>query len=163
MWDSNRTPTRVIEHGVMVPDAVSYTGELERGLVIVNGLRSRGRRLGVDVFERIRQEVPLDLIGMGSEQLDGLGEVRHEHLPAFASHYRFFFNPIRYTSLGLAVCEAMMVGLPVIALATTEMVTVVENGVSGYVDTDIKKLVEATTRHSNSSLFCLKPMTDDND
>ena len=149
MWDSNRTPTRVIEHGVMVPDEVSYTGELERGLVIVNGLRSRGRRLGVDVFERIRQEVPLDLIGMGSEQLDGLGEVRHEHLPAFASHYRFFFNPIRYTSLGLAVCEAMMVGLPVIALATTEMVTVVENGVSGYVDTDIKKLVEATRQLLN--------------
>lgn len=142
MWDSNRTPTSVIEHGVMVPDNVQYTGELERGLVIVNGLRSRGRRLGADVFERVRSCVPLDLIGMGSEQLGGLGELRHEHLPAFASRYRFFFNPIRYTSLGLAVCEAMMVGLPIIGLATTEMVTVVENGVSGYINTDVGKLVE---------------------
>ena len=141
MWDSNRTPTRVIEHGVMVTDGVRYTGELERGLVVVNGLRSRGRRLGVDVFERVRQEIPLDLVGMGAEQLGGLGEVPHDQLPAFASRYRFFFNPIRYTSLGLAVCEAMMVGLPIIGLATTEMVTVVENGVSGYVDTDIEKLI----------------------
>ncbi len=35
----------------------------------------------------------------------------------------------------------MMVGLPIIGLATTEMVTVVENGVSGYVDTDLEKLI----------------------
>lgn len=143
MWDSNRTSTCVIEHGVMVPDGVQCTGELERGLVVVNGLRSRGRRLGADVFERVRSCVPLDLIGMGSEQLGGLGEVRHDQLPAFASRYRFFFNPIRYTSLGLAVCEAMMVGLPIVGLATTEMVTVIENGVSGYVDTDVDMLVEA--------------------
>lgn len=142
MWDSHGIPTRVIEHGVIVPDDIHYTGELERGLVIVNDLRARGRRVGADVFERVRQEVPLDLIGIGSQHLDGLGEVRHEHLAAFASRYRFFFNPIRYTSLGLAVCEAMMAGLPVIGLATTEMVTVVENGVSGYIDTDVGKLVE---------------------
>src|SRR5919109_854826 len=31
MWDSNRTPSRVIEHGVVVPDGGRYTGELERG------------------------------------------------------------------------------------------------------------------------------------
>ena len=146
MWDSNRTPTRVIEHGVMVPSDVRYTGEVAKGLVIVNGLGSRGRRLGLDVFERVRQEVPLDLVGMNSEQLGGLGEVRHDRLPALAARYRFLFNPIRYTSLGLAVCEAMMVGLPVIGLATTEMVTVVENGVSGYVDTDVNKLIEVMRR-----------------
>ena len=140
MWNSNRTPTRVIEHGVIVPENVCYTGELEKGIVVVNGLRSRGRRLGVDIFERVRQEIPLDLIGMGAEKLGGLGEVPHHQLPAFASRYRFFFNPIRYTSLGLAVCEAMMVGLPIIGLATTEMVTVVENG-SGYVDTNVENLI----------------------
>ncbi|MBF2006381.1 MAG: glycosyltransferase family 4 protein [Chlorogloeopsis fritschii C42_A2020_084] len=141
MWDNGFTPTRVIEHGVIVPEGIRYTGELEKGLVVVNGLRSRGRRLGADVFARIRREVPLDLVGMGSEELDGLGEIPHHQLPAFASRYRFFFNPIRYTSLGLAICEAMMVGLPIIGLATTEMVTVVENGVSGYVDTNLENLI----------------------
>ncbi len=150
MWDSNRTPTRVIEHGVMVPSGVRYTGEISRGLVIVNGLKARGRRLGADVFERVRRSVPLDLVGMGSEQLGGLGEVRHDQLAAFASRYRFFFNPIRYTSLGLAVCEAMMIGLPVVGLATTEMVTLIENGVSGYVDTDVEKLVEAMCQLLNN-------------
>jgi glycosyltransferase involved in cell wall biosynthesis len=142
MWDSGRTPTRVIEHGVVVPDGVRYTGEIARGLVVVNGLGRRGRRLGADIFERVRREVPLDLIGMLSEEAGGLGEVTHDRLPAFEARYRFFFNPIRYTSLGLAVCEAMMLGMPVIGLATTEMPTVIENGVSGYVDTNLGALVE---------------------
>ncbi|RPI53202.1 MAG: glycosyltransferase family 1 protein [Chloroflexi bacterium] len=142
MWDSGRTPTRVVEHGVMVPPDVRYSGELERGLVVVNGLAGRGRRLGADIVARVREEVPLDLVGMGSEKAGGLGEVPHDRLPAFEARYRFFFNPIRYTSLGLAVCEAMMIGMPVLGLATTEMVTAVENGVSGYVHTDVRALVE---------------------
>ncbi len=142
MWDSGRTPTRVIEHGVVVPTGARYSGELERGLVVVNGMRWRGRRLGLDLFERLREQVPLDLVGMGSHELGGLGEVPNTELAAFEARYRFFFNPIRYTSLGLAVCEAMMIGMPIIGLATTEMATVVENGVSGYVDTDPGRLVE---------------------
>lgn len=142
MWDSGQTPTRVVEHGVMVPPEVRYSGELERGLVVVNGLAGRGRRLGADVVARVREQVPLDLVGMGSEKAGGLGEVPHDRLPAFEARYRFFFNPIRYTSLGLAVCEAMMIGMPIVGLATTEMVTAVENGVSGYVHTDVRYLVE---------------------
>ncbi len=141
MWDSGRTPTRVIEHGVILPPGAAYSGELARGLVVVNGLRHRGRRLGADLFERVRGEIPLDLAGMQSEELGGLGDVPHDDLPAVASRYRFFFNPIRYTSMGLAVCEAMLLGMPVIGLATTEMATAVENGVSGYVDTDINALI----------------------
>ncbi len=141
MWDSGRTPTRVIEHGVMVPGDVRYTGAIDRGLVVVNHLHRRGRRLGADVFAAVRGEVPLDLVGMGAEELGGRGEIPPPELPAFESRYRFFFNPIRYTSLGLAVCEAMAVGLPIIGLATTEMVTVVEDGVSGYLDTRVERLV----------------------
>ncbi len=141
MWDSNRTPTRVIDHGVIIPKGVAYSGEFERGIVVVNNLRKRGRRLGADVFDRVRRDIPLDLVGMGWQQAGGLGEVPHHELPEFEARYRFFFNPIRYTSLGLAVCEAMMLGMPVLGLATTEMVTAVRNGVSGFVETDVGKLI----------------------
>jgi glycosyltransferase involved in cell wall biosynthesis len=143
MWDSGRTPTRVIEHGVVVPEGLRYTGQLERGIVVVNNLASRGRRVGADVFQRVRARVPLDLAGMGSHELDGLGDVPIARLHELVARYRFLFNPIRYTSLGLAVCEAMMLGVPVVALATTEYATVIENDVSGYVDTDVDRLVEA--------------------
>lgn len=142
MWDSGDTPTRVIEHGVAIPDDVRYSGELARGIVVVNNLASRGRRLGSDVFVEARSRVPLDLVGMGAEELDGLGEVQPHELVRFASRYRFFFNPIRYTSLGLAICESMMAGMPIVGLATTELVTVVENGVSGWIDTRLEPLVE---------------------
>ena len=142
MWDSNRTPTTVINHGVIVPDNVRYSGEHPKGVVVVNNIQKRGRRLGLDVFERIREQVPLDLVGMGAAELGGLGEVPHDALPTFMSKYRFFFNPIRYTSLGLSVCEAMMSGVPILGLATTEMAATVENGKTGYVETDVEKLIE---------------------
>jgi glycosyltransferase involved in cell wall biosynthesis len=141
MWDNDGAPTMVIEHGVLVPDDVGYTGELDRGLVVVNGMNWRGRRVGVDVFERVRKEIPLDLVGMGSEELAGLGDLPPRSLVELECRYRFVFNPIRYTSLGLAVCEAMMLGIPIVGLATTEMATAVVNGVSGYVDTDVHRLI----------------------
>jgi glycosyltransferase involved in cell wall biosynthesis len=97
--------------------------------------------LGADLFMRARAEVPLDHVGMDAEAIDGLGEVLHKDLPAFEARYLFFFNPIRYTSLPLAVCEAMAVGLPVAGLVTTEMATAIRNGVSGYVDTDLDRVI----------------------
>ncbi|HKG08316.1 MAG TPA: glycosyltransferase family 4 protein, partial [Pedobacter sp.] len=100
----------------------------------------RGRLLGLDIFETVRKHVPLDLVGMGAEAY-GIGEVLHPELPAFISRYRFFFNPIRYTSLGLAVCEAMMLGLPVVGLATTEMSVTVTDGFDGFIHTDPKYLI----------------------
>lgn len=141
MWDAGPTPTAVVPHGVPIPEGVRWSGELARGLVVVNDLATRGRRLGRDVFERVREDVPLDLVGMRSKALGGLGEIPHEELPAFAARYRFLFNPIRWTSLGLAVLEAMALGMPVVALATTEHAVAVENGVSGFTETDVDALV----------------------
>lgn len=143
MWDSGRTPTAVIEHGVLVPEHIRYTGELPRGITAINNLRTRGRRLGGDIFERARREVPIDLVGLDAESMGGLGEVSPLELPAVEARYRLFFNPIRWTSLGLAVIEAMTIGLPIVGLATTEMATAVEDGVSGVVDTDPARLVAA--------------------
>lgn len=146
MWENGLTPTRVIDHGVLIPDTARYTGELERGLVIVNNLPGRGRRLGLDIFERIRKIIPLDLVGINAHKLDGVASLSHRELLDLEGRYRFVFNPIRYTSLGLAICEAMMVGLPIIGLATTEMVTAIENDVSGYVDTNVDKLLSHMER-----------------
>jgi hypothetical protein len=146
MWDCGGTPTRVIDHGVMIPPGVRYSGELARGIAIVNHLKKRGRRLGVDVFERAREQAPLDLVGMDAQSLGGIGEVSPPELPAFVAPYRFYFHPIRYTSLGLALLEAMLIGLPVVGLATTELVTIVENGRSGFIDTSVDKLFEPMRR-----------------
>ena len=141
MWDCGRTPTHVIEHGVVVPNGVRYSGEREQGLVVVNGMADRGRVCGADIFTQVRHQIPLELVGMKAEQMGGRGEIPHNELHALAARYRFFFNPIRYTSLGLAVCEAMMIGMPIIGLATTEMTTTITNDFSGYVSNDIDWLI----------------------
>jgi len=146
MWDSGDSPTRVIEHGVRLLRPARYSGEIERGVVVVNNIGARGRRLGADVFARAAEQVPLTLVGMGAEHVGGHGEVPNAELPAFMARHRFFFNPIRYTSLGLSIIEAMMVGLPIVGLATTELVSVIRNGENGFVDTRPERLVEAMQR-----------------
>ncbi len=139
MWDNDSLNTRVIEHGVMIPN-VAYSGKLDRGIVVINNLPIRGRLLGFDIFQRVREEIPLDLVGMGTGEF-GLGEVLHTELTEFVAQYRFFFNPIRYTSLGLAVLEAMSLGIPVVGLATTELVNTIQNGKNGIIHTDIDYLI----------------------
>ena len=142
MWDSGPTPTQVIEHGVLLLSDARYSGHVPRGAVVVNNLPSRGRRLGLDVYREVERRVPLSLYGMDSKAIGGEGEVGNSRLPDVLAAHRFFFNPIRYTSLGLAIVEAMMVGLPIVGLATTELVTVIRNGDNGFIDTDVDVLVD---------------------
>ena len=141
MWDSGATPSRTVDHGVVVPD-LPWTGTTAAAVTVVNNLWTRGRRLGPDVFEHVAGQVPVDLAGMGgSRYARWLGDVRLDELHGRLGAYRAFFNPIRYTSLGLAVCEAMALGVPVVGLATTEMATAVRNGVNGFVETSPYRLV----------------------
>ena len=150
MWDSGASPVRIVEHGVkLLGPPAQYSGELPMGLAVVNNIGKRGRRLGLDVYLQMREEVPLSLVGMGSQSLahaGGLGEIGHDDLPGFMARHRFFFNPIRYTSLGLSIIEAMMVGLPIAGLATTELASVIRNGESGCVDTRLPVLAQAMQR-----------------
>lgn len=141
MWDAGITPATVVEHGVKPLATLPWRGDRERGLVVVNHLRERGRRLGRDLFEAVQREVPLTLVGMDSTSLGGAGEVPQHALPQRLAEHRFFFHPVRRTSLGLAVIEAMLAGLPVVGLATTELVTVIDSGRNGYVDTRTERLV----------------------
>jgi glycosyltransferase involved in cell wall biosynthesis len=146
MWNSGAVPTRVIEHGVQLLADARYTGERASGLVVVNNIARRGRRLGLDVYTEVARQVPLTLVGMNSVDAGGEGEVANADLPARMAAHRFFFNPIRYTSLGLAVIEAMMVGTPVVGLATTELSSVIADGHNGLVDTRLPRLVDGMRR-----------------
>ncbi len=142
MWNNGRTPTMVIEHSVAVDPTLRYSGTLEQGITVINGMQKRPRIAGYDIFLEARQHVPLNVVGMETEQFGGLGDVPYRNLHHRLAEYRFLFSPIRYTSLPLAVIEAMTIGMPVVALATTELPTVIENGVSGFVSCDVEKLIE---------------------
>jgi hypothetical protein len=143
MWDAGDTPSRVIEHGVKPLSNARYHGEQARGLVVINQLPRRGRRLGLDLYSSVQQQLPLALAGMGSETLPGgIGEVSQLELPQLMAACRFFFHPVRYTSLGLALIEAMLVGQPIVGLATTELSTVIRSGENGFIDNRPTALAE---------------------
>lgn len=141
MWDNGIARAIVIDHGVTVPHQILYRGTIPRGIVVINNIKSRGRRVGLDIFEEIKSKIPLDLIGMNSVESGGIGEIPHHKLAEYISQYRFYFSPIRYTSLALSTIEAMMVGLPVVGLATTELVSVIRNNISGYISLNTDDLL----------------------
>jgi hypothetical protein len=141
MWDNGRVPTLTIEHSVAIDPAARYEGTIPRGITIVNGPHRRPRIAGYDLFLQARERVPLDIAGMETEEIGGLGDVPYRDLHRRVAAYRFLFSPMRYTSLPLAVIEALTIGMPVVALATTELPSVIENGVTGYVSNDPDELI----------------------
>ena len=142
MWDNGNTPSMVIEHSVAIDPAVHYNGCRERGITVTNGMQKRPRIAGYDLFLQAREMVPLDVAGMETELFDGLGDIPYRDLHRFMADYRFLFSPMRYTSLPLAVIEAMTIGMPVVALATTELPTVISHGENGYISCNIDELIE---------------------
>jgi hypothetical protein len=142
MWDNGRTPTTVIEHSVLIDPNARYTGQRREGVMVVNGMQKRPRIAGYDLFLYARERVPLTCAGMETEELGGLGDMSYRTMHQVIGEHRFLFSPMRYTSLPLAVIEALTLGMPVVALATTELPTVIEDGVHGYLSCDIDALVE---------------------
>jgi hypothetical protein len=142
-WDNGRARTRVVEHGVPDPGHL-YTGELPRAGVVVNEPVRRTRVAGTDLLPRFAERVPLDVFGM---KVDGLPYGTYEDLPQHVMHAelarrRVYLHPYRWTSLGLALVEAMTLGLPVVALAATEAIEAVPQE-AGVLSTKVNVLADA--------------------
>jgi glycosyltransferase involved in cell wall biosynthesis len=120
-WDCGSTRTRVIEHGIPDPGH-RYSGTVPRAAVVINEAARRGRVTGTDLLGRLaEQQVPIDLFGIGAATLGGIEDLSQARLHDELARRRCYVHPIRWTSLGLSLIEAMHLGLPVAALATTEV------------------------------------------
>lgn len=151
-YDNGRAPTTVIEHGIPDPGE-RWTGELARAAVVANEPVRRGRTVGADLLPGLAAVAPVDVFGMGLTGLHeryGLDPDRvalHEDPPQAAMHAelarrRVYVHPVRWTSLGLSLLEAMHLGMPVVALATTEVVEAVPAD-AGVLSTRPERLWEA--------------------
>ena len=149
-WDAGGTPTCVIEHGVVDPGE-RYSGELPRAAVVINEARRRARVTGTDLLAAFSHAAPLDLFGMDAQSVaTGNGVRAIDDLPQALLHdemarRRVYLHPIRWTSLGLSLLEAMHLGMPVVALGTTEVHEAVPAG-AGVVSTRVDLLADALRR-----------------
>ncbi|MEU3557946.1 glycosyltransferase [Streptomyces fragilis] len=151
MWDAGSTPATVIEHGIVDPGPL-WTGELPRAAVVVNEPLRRGRTTGTDLLAHFAHAAPLDVFGMGTHGLAGaLGvdadrcrdhELAQRDLHAEMARRRVYVHPVRWTSLGLSLLEAMHLGMPVVALATTEVTEAVPED-AGVVSNRLDVLTDA--------------------
>jgi hypothetical protein len=147
MWDTGRAPVHVVEHGVLDPGH-RYTGTLDRAAVVVNEPVRRGRVTGTDLLAGFADEIGVDVYGIGTERLGEAvthpdvrigGDLPQDRLHRALAEHRVYLHPVRWTSLGLSLIEAMMLGMPVVALATTEVAVDVPPE-AGVVATDLRTL-----------------------
>ena len=143
-WDAGTTPARVIEHGVVDPGP-RYVGDLPHAAVVVNEPARRARVTGTDLLPALGDRVPIDLFGIGAGALGGIEDLPQDRLHDEMARRRVYLHPIRWTSLGLSLLEAMHLGMPVVALATTEVAEAVPAG-AGVVSNRIDVLREALGR-----------------
>jgi glycosyltransferase involved in cell wall biosynthesis len=143
-WDSGSTPTRVIEHGIVDPGE-RYSGELPRVAAVINEARRRARVTGTDLLDRFTEAAPVDLFGIDAASIGGIEDLPQPRLHDEMARRRVYLHPIRWTSLGLSLLEAMHLGMPVVALGTTEVHEAVPPE-AGVVSTKVDVLVDAMRR-----------------
>ena len=164
-WDCGSAPTTVIEHGVVDPGH-QCTAELPRAAAVINEPVRRHRITGADLLAPLSAPSPVDVYGMGTGQLPGwlgLGPQRvraRDDVPQAAMHEqlarrRVYVHPFRWTSLGLALVEAMHLGMPVVALAATEAVEAVPPA-AGVVSTRVDVLADAVRSYTRDPDLALR-------
>lgn len=153
-WDCGSSPTQVVEHGIPDPGHL-YSGDEESVAVVINEPVRRWRVTGTDIALDLASRVPVHFYGMGTQALhDVAGSLdltgrthdlpQAELHPALARH-RLYVHPFRWTSLGLALLEAMALGMPVLALSTTESPRAVPPA-AGLVTNDLAEIRRTAAR-----------------
>ena len=156
-WDCGDARTTVVDHGIPDPGP-RYTGTDASLAVSVNEPVRRWRVAGSDIVLDLASTVPVSVYGMKSEGLGAIAEERglagldrsrchdlsQDALHDAMARHRAYLHPYRWTSLGLSLIEAMMLGMPVLALSTTQAPEAVPAG-AGVVTNDLERL-RATAR-----------------
>jgi hypothetical protein len=150
MWDSGAAPTRVITHGIADPGQL-YTGEIPAAATMINEPCRRWRTVGADLLPELAAHAPIDVWGIDTEMLDdrcdnrqvrAKGDVPAPRLLHQVARRRVYLHTPRWTSLGMALVEAMFLGMPVVAVAAT-MAPLVVPAEAGVVSADVKTLAFA--------------------
>ena len=151
MWNNGMAPNCVITPAVADPGA-KFTGDVPAVATIVDEPMRRVREAGVDLLAEIGAHSAVDLWGNGSEpigerfrpvaRLRGRGPAVRPRVLEQLGRRRAYVHTPRWTSLDTALMEAMYVGLPIVAFASTAIPTIVPPE-AGVVSADVHTLALA--------------------
>jgi glycosyltransferase involved in cell wall biosynthesis len=138
----------VVEHGV-ADLGHRYTGAEPRLAFVVNEPVRRWRVTGTDLLVDFAEH-PVDAFGIDGDQLPErlgdrcpqlrfAGNLAPEELYAAMAQRRAYLHLNRWTSLGLSLLQAMVLGMPVLVLDTTEASRAVPPG-AGALSGDVAEL-----------------------
>lgn len=152
-WDCGDAPTMVIEHGLPDPGH-RYSGSLDSLAFVINEPVRRWRTTGTDLLASFG-DLPIDAFGIDADllpkaldphcpRLRFCGNLSTAELLAETAQRRAYLHLTRWTSLGLSLIHAMMLGMPVVVLETTEAARAVPRS-AGARSTDVAELVRAAS------------------
>jgi hypothetical protein len=155
MWDNGCAPTTIIDHGIADPGPL-YIGDIPAAAAMINEPVRRSRVVGTDLLGELGATVPIDVWGIGTGELNdaphrrsgvtGMGDVPTAQLLPEVARRRAYLHTARWTSLGLSLVEAMFLGMPVVAVAST-MAPLVVPEEAGVVSADVAVLGRALTEY----------------
>ncbi len=153
LWDCGATPTTVVEHGLADP-GLRYVGGVDHLAFVVNEPVRRWRVTGTDLLPRFAP-LGIDAFGIDGDRLPAVlghqpgvgfaGNLKPPQLRDALVERRAYLHLNRWTSLGLSLIEAMLLGLPVVVLDTTAAARTVPPG-AGAISADPAVLVAAARR-----------------
>lgn len=150
MWNNGSARTRVITHGIVDPGLL-YRGDIAAAATMINEPCRRWRTVGADLLAGFSEHVPIDVWGIDTDVISectarprvrGRGDVPTAALLPEVARRRVFLHTARWTSLGLSLIEAMFIGMPVVAVAST-MAPLVVPPEAGVVSADVDALGRA--------------------
>ena len=147
-WDCRSAATMIVEHGLADP-GLRYTGEEAALAFVVNEPVRRWRVTGTDLL-RAFGEFRIDAFGIDADllpdrlagdcpELRYAGNLAPEELFDAIAKRRVYLHLNRWTSLGLSLIQAMLLGLPVVVLDATEASRTVSPG-AGALSGDVEEL-----------------------
>lgn len=131
-----------------------WNGDIPRVINFTQSLKQRGECCGYTAVMKATEGFNRKIYGPGNDELnDAWGGVLNyeDQKKAFRDNRVFFFHGTAPASYTLSLVEAMMTGIPVVAVGkkyslnvygedTNEIEEIIKNGYNGYVSNDIDEL-----------------------
>lgn len=134
-----------------------YTGEIEKVMTVAQSMKKRGDYCGYGIFDEATRNNARVVFGPGNEEIPYSGGLLNydELREAYKKHRAYFYTGTYPASYTLNFMEALMTGIPIVAIGRRladlkifpgmdcyEVDKIIKNGVNGFISDSVEDLSE---------------------